>query len=200
MLQLNVQKNGVVLSGTFMKLGLLIPIVLSVCFFGEVPQFLEVIGFLIAILAIIVINFEKEQTSAEFKLGLLLLLVVGGSADAMAKVFEELGNLALSEQFLLYTFGSALIFCTCIMLYKKQHLGAKEILFGCMIGIPNYFSSWFLLRALNEVPAVIAYPTYSVATIVVISMAGICFFKERLGKKQWVGVGMILLALVLLNV
>jgi len=200
LLQLNVKKNGVVLSSTFMKLGLLVPMVLSVCFFHEVPQLLEIVGFVIAILAIFVINFEKEETTADFKMGLILLLLVGGSADAMSKVFEELGNSALAEQFLMYTFGSALIFCILLMLYKKQRLGAKEILFGGLIGIPNYFSSRFLLLALDEVPAVIAYPTYSVATIVVVSMAGICFFKEHLGKKQWAGVGMILLALVLLNV
>lgn len=200
LLQLNVKKNGVVLSSTFMKLGLLVPMVLSICFFHEVPQLLEIMGFAIAIAAILVINLEKEQTTAGFKIGLILLLVVGGSADAMSKVFEELGNPVLTEQFLLYTFASALVFCIILMLYKKQCLGAREIFFGCLIGIPNYFSSRFLLLALDDVPAVIAYPTYSVATIVVVSMAGICFFKEHLGKKQWIGVGMILLALVLLNV
>ena len=200
LLQWNIKKNGVVLSSTFMKLGLLVPMILSVCFFHEVPQVLEIAGFLVAILAILVINLEKEQSNAGFKLGLVFLLLVGGSADAMSKVFEELGKAKLAEQFLLYTFGSALLFCIVLMLYKKQHFGRNEILFGCLIGIPNYFTSRFLLSALKEVPAVIAYPTYSVGTIIVVSMAGICFFKERLGKKQWIGVGMILLALVLLNV
>ena len=44
------------------------------------------------------INFEKEQTTMEFKAGLILLLLAGGGGDAMSKVFEVLGNPALSEQ------------------------------------------------------------------------------------------------------
>ena len=38
----------------------------------------------------------------------------------------------------------------------------------------------FLLLALSEVPAVIAYPTYSVATILLVTLAGVLFFREKL--------------------
>ena len=71
--------------------------------------------------------------------------------------------------------------------------------FGILLGVPNYFSASFLLKALNDIPAVIAFPTFSVATVVVISMTGLLVFKEKLSKKQWIGMGLILIALVLLN-
>ena len=74
-----------------------------------------------------------------------------------------------------------------------------EVLFGILIGIPNYFSARFLLQSLNALPAIIVYPTYSVATIVVVSLAGVCFFRERLGRRQKVAILAILAALVLLN-
>lgn len=199
MLQLSVQKNGVVLSSTFMKLGLLVPMVVSVCFFGEVPAVVQIIGFCIAVAAIILINFEKQQTSMEFKAGLILLLLAGGSGDAMSKVYEEEGSAAFSEQFLLCTFATALVLCVALMFFRKEKLGKWDLIFGLLIGIPNYFSARFLLKALEHVSAIIVYPTYSVATIVAVSIAGVCIFRERLGKRQWLGIGAILVALILLN-
>ena len=55
-------------------------------------------------------------------------------------------------------------------------------------------------RALAAVPAVIAYPTFSVATIVAVTLVGVGLFGERLGRRQWAAVLIILAALVLLNI
>ena len=151
--------------------------------------------------AIVLINFKKEAGGkADFKLGLILMLLAGGMADAMAKIFEELGNPALEPQFLIYTFLVALILCALLMVKKGQRPGKWEILYGLLIGVPNFFSAKFLLGALVHIPAVIVYPVYSVATILTVSMIGVLAFRERLEKRQWLGMGLILVALVLLNV
>lgn len=200
LLQINVKRNGVVMSSTFMKLGVLVPMAVSIGFFGEKPEVFQVLGFCLAILAIILINFEKEQTTMEFKAGLILLLLAGGGGDAMSKVFEVLGNSALSEQFLLYTFGSALVLCVVLMMIKKEKLEKKAFFWGLLIGIPNFYSAKFLLKALSSVPAVITYPTYSIATIVVVSMTGVLFFKEKVGRRQKIAMGIIFVALALLNI
>jgi len=60
-------------------------------------------------------------------------------------------------------------------------------------------SARFLLAALTELPAFVAYPTYSVGAIVVISLFSFLLFREKLSKLQLAGVGIILAALVLLN-
>ena len=83
---------------------------------------------------------------------------------------------------------------------KKELFGWKDVLFGILLGVPNYFSASFLLKALNDIAAVIVFPTFSVATVVVISMTGMLVFKEKLSKKQWIAMGLILAALVLLNI
>lgn len=199
LLQLNIRKNGVVLSAIFQRLGLLVPMVVSVLFFGEKPELLQIIGFLMALAAIILINSEKDSAVSSSKLGLILLLIGGGSGDAMSKVFEELGDKTLSDQFLFYTFAAALILCIVLMLVKQQHPGGAEIFWGLLIGVPNFFSAKFLLRSLEDVAAVIAYPMYSVATMLVITLAGVLFFREKLGKRQWAALGIILVALGLLN-
>lgn len=199
LLQLNVKHNGVVLSATFMKLGILVSIFVSVVIFKEIPGIGQVVGFLIALAAIVLINFEKEETTATFKIGLILVLLTGGGADAMSKVFEELGNIAAEEQFLLYTFVAALVLCSAFAVYKKQRITKTDVFWGLLIGIPNYFSARFLLKALSHVPAVVAYPTYSVAAIVVVSVAGVAVFGEKISRKQKVAIGIILVSLVLLN-
>ena len=199
LLQSNIKKNGVVLSATFMKLGLLVPMAASVLFFGEMPSVAQLLGFAMAIAAIFLINREKDSGAARSVGGLLLLLLCGGCGDVMAKVFEQFGEAALSGQFLFYTFTAALTLCFLLMLYHKQHPGKAEIFWGILIGVPNFFSAKFLLRALDTVPAVIAYPTYSVATLLVITLAGVLLFRERLDRRQWLALGIILAALALLN-
>ncbi len=197
--QRSVSRNGVVLSAIFMKLGLLVPMVISVFLFGEIPGPTQAAGFALAVIAIVLINYEKNAGTSASALGLLSLLLLGGAADAMSKVFEEIGPGHLSEQFLLYTFCTALLLCLGLVGLKKQHFTRWELVFGFAIGIPNFFSARFLLGALEKLDAVIVYPTYSVATILLITLAGTAFFRERLRKRQWAALGIILLALVLLN-
>lgn len=200
LLQYNTRKNGVVLSSVFMKLGLLVPIVLSIFLFGELPTSLQWVGFLLAICAILLMNYEKGAAATGAKLPLLLMLLAGGGGDAMAKVFAVYGPNALSDQFLFYTFASALLLCVVLILIKKERPDKQALLFGVLVGIPNFFSAKFLLMALKFLPAVIVYPTFSVATILVVTLAGVCLFRERLGKRQWAALTIILAALVLLNI
>ena len=200
LLQVNVKKNGVVLPATFMKLGLLVPMGISILLFREIPAPMQIIGFCIATAAILLINLDKSQSAVSFKAGLILLLLINGTGDAMAKVYEELGDPALSAQFLFYTFAVAMGLCFAMMTLNSQKIGRREMLFGTLIAVPNFFSSKFLLGALESLSAVIVYPVFSVGTILVVTLTGVPAFRERLGRQQWIGIGAILVALVLLNI
>ena len=84
---------------------------------------------------------------------------------------------------------------------KKEKPGIKELCWGAALGLPNYFSARFILGALGQgIPAVIVYPTFSVATMVVLTIAGVVFFRERLSRREWIGLAMILAALIFLNI
>lgn len=197
--QWNVKRNGVVLSATFMKLGLLVPMVVSVFAFGEMPGLWQRIGFVLAVGAILLVNLEKDSALASSRWALPVLLLAGGTADAMSKVYEELGNPDFAPQFLFYTFLVAFVLCCALTAVKKQRVGRQELIYGLLIGIPNFFSARFLLGALEKLDGVIVYPTYSVATIAVVSLAGVGFFRERLSKRQWLAMAVIAVCLVLLN-
>lgn len=200
MMQVSVRKNGVVLSSVFMKLGLLVPILLSVVLFREIPTPVQAVGICMAIGAIVLINLKKDASQKGFAFGLIVLLLLGGGSDAMSKVFEVLGPGALSDPFLFYTFAVAFLLCGVLVLYKKERPGLRELMFGALIGIPNFFSSKFLLGALTKLPAVVVYPSFSVATMLLVTLTGVAVFKERLSKTQWLALAVIVAALILLNI
>ena len=199
LMQWNTRHTGVVLSSVFMKLGILGPTVLSVVWFKEMPTGVQVIGFVLALAAIVIINYQKGVKLSRGSWGLLLMLIVGGMGDGMSKIYEEYGDPGFQNIFLFFTFLSALILSLGLVAYKKERLGVKELLYGTALGIPNFLSSLFLLNALASVPAVIAFPTFSVAVILVVALTGIVCFRERLNRKQLLGGFLICIALILLN-
>ena len=92
-----------------------------------------------------------------------------------------------------------MVLCIGYVLSKKQKITATELFYGALIGLPNYFSARFLLQALTQINAIVVYPTCSVGTILMVSVFGMLFFKEKLTKKQVGIMGLILASLILLN-
>ena len=146
------------------------------------------------------INLKQETGNEQFGMGLILLLLLGGGCDAMSKIYEVYGNAALSEQFLFYTFLVAFVLCAVLVVRSRERFGWKELLFGTLIGVPNFFSAKFLLLALTSLPAVVVYPSFSVATLLIITLTGAVVFKERLSRRQWAALAAIVAALILLNI
>ena len=199
LLQISTRKNGVVLSSLFMKLGLLVPFTVSILFLREAPTWLQVAGFCVALGAMVLFNLKKDG-AGRFGVGLFLLLLINGAADTIVKLFEELGPAQLSDHFLCLSFAVAFALSLGFILFKKERFQWTAVLFGVMIGVVNFFSFKFLLRALAQIPAVVAFPTYSVATMLVVTVSGVLFFKERLSKRQWLAFGSVIAALVMLNI
>jgi len=199
LLQWNISRNGVVLPATFMKLGVVVPTIMSMIVFGETPSITQLIGIAAALVAIVMIQGggKGETKSAA---GLVALLLVGGTTDAMSKIYEEIGPAALKDVYLLFTFFVALVLCVILCLVRRQGLTTSDVFFGLAIGVPNYFSARFLLLSLQDIPAVVAYPSYSVGTIVLVALAGLMLFGEKFSRRKLAALGVILGALVLLNV
>lgn len=196
----NIGKNGMVMSATFMKLGVLIPTLMAIFIFRESPSVLQILGIVLALGAIILLHFEKDAAGqAQGKWLLLLLLLVSGFTDGTANIFDKLGTAESKDVYLIFTFLTAFVCAAGLALRGGQKVTVMDILFGAAIGIPNYFSSRFLLGALETVPAVVVYPVYSVGTIVVITLVGVAVFHEQLNRKKLISLGIIFAALALLN-
>ena len=200
----NIHVNGVMLSSVFMKLGVLVPVIMAVVFFREAPTALKIAGFAIAVFAIVLIYLEPSGQEGRrgfsaASLLLLVLLLVSGLTESMANIYDKLGNPELKDNFLFINFAMAFLLSASITAIGRKRITRKDIAFGVMIGIPNYFCSRFLLLSLGSLPAFVVYPIYNVGAIVLIGLAGIFLFKERLSVRKGIGFALIIAALVLLN-
>jgi uncharacterized membrane protein len=78
----------------------------------------------------------------------------------------------------------------------------RSILGGIALGVPNFFSIYFLLRALqNEVlNSASVFTINNVAIVMFSTLLGILLFKEVLSTKNWVGITMAVLSILLVAV
>lgn len=197
--RMNLRKNGTPLTASFSHLGVLLPTVLSMVLFAEQPSGKQWIGVVLAVIAILVINISPSKSErARFPLGLILLFTFGGCTDIMSKVFERQNIPQCDNLFLFYTFGVALIICLVWALVKRTPIRKEDIIIGIIIGIFNYTSTLFLLQAILRMEAFIVYPVYSVGVIVVINIINRLFLKETISKMQYLGMGIICVALLFL--
>ena len=204
LMQSSVHRSGAGLSSAFARLGLLVSLLVSILWFGERPGPLQLLGVLLVLAALVLIRGGDEGGRAKKGFWLLLLtLLCSGGADAMSKVFEQLGDPSQSTHFFFWLFLTALLLTAGLALAERLRRGKRlllrELAAGVAVGVPNYFSSWLLLLALQRLPAFLAYPVYSTGTILLVLGAGALLFRERLTRRQGVGIGLILAALVLLN-
>ena len=200
LMERNMRHNGIVLTSAFSKLGVLVPTLMAILVFRERPELIQLGGMAVALCAIGLIYFEKGAFAQGSRKGLLLAtLFVSGLTDAMANIYDKTGSALFKDHYLFYTFFAALMFAVLVNVKNRGKITGKEIGFGVLIGIPNYFSARFLLLALGSVPAVITYPVYSVATIVAISLSGLLFFKESISKRKAFALLLVIAALILLN-
>lgn len=201
----SIHKNGAILSSVFTRLGVLVPIVLSVALFGERPTPLQGLGVVLAVAAAVLMNGLPGKPAAScpqnriFLLPLVLTLLLNGAADAMSKVFTQLGRRQDDGLFMFYIFLFAGLATLALLVKEHRPLTPRDAFFGVLVGVPNFLSSRLLLAALTQLPAFLVYPSYSVGVILVISVASFFLFRERLNGRQMGAAGMILAALVLLN-
>ena len=201
----SIHKNGAILSSVFTRLGVLVPILVSVTLFGERPTILQGLGVVLAVAAAVLMNGlpgNGKKTSEEHRiylLPLLLALLLNGSSDTMSKVFTQLGRRQDDGLFMFYIFVFAGVATLVLLVKRRQALTRRDVFWGVLVGIPNFVSSRLLLAARSKQPAFLVYPCYSVGVILVISVASFFLFRERLNRCQMGAAGMILGALVLLN-
>jgi drug/metabolite transporter (DMT)-like permease len=77
----------------------------------------------------------------------------------------------------------------------------KNILAGIILGVPNYFSLYYLVKMLDSevFESSTIFTIHNVAIVMVSTLVGILFFKEKISKRNGFGIALALVAILLVS-
>jgi drug/metabolite transporter (DMT)-like permease len=199
----SVHTNGVGITIAAMRLSLLIPVVISIYWYAEYLSGLKIVGILGVFGAMLLLIPKKNH----IKIGsisaswlLILIFVLSGFADASLKIYEEEFSSNLNElTFMGLVFLGAFIIGLIVALLRKGPLVTKkEALLGAAIGIPNLYSSIFLIYALGGISGSVAYPIVNILNVLGGTFLGLIIWNDQVSTKQWMGIATAVIAIILL--
>jgi len=200
------QKNGLSVASVAGKMSVVIPVVFGVFIYNESVGFFKVIGILLALIAVYLSSAKSDTTPVKFKnLVFPLLLFVGsGCIDAGLKYVESTSvSDAAVPMFLATIFGCAFVLGVFVvviqMINGKFQFQFKNILGGIALGIPNYYSMEFLIKALQTegMESSTLFTINNVSVVIFTTIFALVFFKEKLIKKNWIGLGLAVVSILL---
>ncbi|MGY0401772.1 EamA family transporter [Carnobacterium jeotgali] len=199
--QKSIKENGVGISGTFAKLGILIPMIFSIVIWKEFPSTTQWVGIALSLVSILIVNLsQKSLEKFDIKPTIICLFFFGGMAEFSSKIYQKYALNDYKDVFLFALFFVALLLSIFYTVRKKGAITKKDILTGFAVGIPNLFSSYFLILSLTTLKTSVVFPIYSAGSIVLINIAGFFIFKEKITKKNQIAIILTIVALVLINV
>ena len=188
-------KDGIAPAVTFGRISLAIPVIVSILLWKERPTYLNLLGLLL--IFIVVLTWEGKVKN--ISLNLLLLFFLSGSIDTGLKYFKVKFPHTNEGKFLTILFLSSFIWSWLYVLGSRRKLKFKHILAGFFIGIPNFFSSFLLLKALSTLPAYISFPFITVGLIAFSSFFGYVIFSEKLTYRKMILIFFGILGILILN-
>ncbi len=200
------QVAGVSVASVATKMSLVMPVIFGVVFYRETLSVFQIIGILLALAAVYLASMKEKSIGLSKKTLLLPLLVFLGSGiiDICMKYFQE-NHLDTKEVaiFSSMVFGFAaltgFVFIGIKAVKQPLKTNFKNIIGGIVLGVPNYFSIFFLIRALqNErFDSAAIFTLNNVAIVMLSTLLGILIFKEKLSLKNWGGIALAIVSIML---
>jgi len=205
------QKMGASVTTVAMKLAYVIPVALAFNSYGEKVTTLKLLGITLTILAVIFTSFKKEKASTKIDYKLLafpLIIFIGsGIADSIVqnvsiKHFSnggfEMFNLVLFTT--AFTVGFIVAIITNLK-NNKNYFTRNTIIAGVLLGIPNYFSIYFLFQALNvkNWEDSFVFPVNNIGIVIMSTVLAVIIFKEKLNKFNLIGLALAIISILVLN-
>ena len=173
----------------------------SIILWKEIPTGLQWIGIFLSLLSILIINLSAKSIERfDVKPTIIFLFLFGGMAEFSNKIYQKYALNDYKDIFLFFIFFVAFLISITFTLKDKADINRKDILTGFAVGIPNLFSSYFLILSLDTLKTSVAFPLYSAGSILLINIGGFLIFKEKVSKKNKFAIGLIVVALVLINI
>jgi len=196
---------GTALATVSSRLSVIVPIIFTFIIFSESPNFYQFIGIILAFCTILLFYFSlKENNKNRLQekknyIYLLVVLVGIGINDFCLKIFEHHYTEEYKSLFLVSIFFSAFLYTAIILLIKKIKPDTRTLILGSILGVPNVYSTYFLIAALGQLPAIIVYPSTNIGIIVVTTFLATMIFKESLNKYAHFSLAVGIVSIVLLT-
>ena len=201
-----IQKNGLAVASVAGKMSVVIPVVFGIIVYNESVGFVKVIGIAMALVAVYLTSGKSDNNPVKFKnlLFPLLLFFSSGLIDTSIKYVES--NFVPNREvplFLATIFAFAFVlggfFLLIQMINGRFVFHWKNIVAGIALGIPNYYSMGFLLKALQTegMESSILFTINNVSIVILTTVFALLFFKEKLIKKNWAGIILAIISILL---
>ena len=207
------QKIGVAVASVANKLSLVIPFLFSLYLYDEKLSVLKLAGIILALAAVLFTCWphrDIQGSTIKSPHGFLLLvpfvLFIGsGILDTMVKYVEQrFLNEGNKDSYLITTFAVAastgLMMLSWLFLSGRQKFDQRAVLAGVLIGIPNYFSIWTLVKVLaaNKGNSSVIFPIVNIGIVLFSTLVAFLVFREKLSKLNWTGIAMAVAAITLM--
>ncbi|MGJ8731821.1 MAG: GRP family sugar transporter [Cellulophaga sp.] len=201
------QELGVSVASVSTKMSLVIPVLGGIFMYNENLTTLKTTGILLALSAVYLASIKKNTGTFNIKSLLLpfLVFIGSGTIDITIKYLEEAH---VDEQkiplFSSVIFIAAGLFGIIFILVRAKKyplkINLKNVIAGVFLGIPNFFSIYFLIKALrgSDFSSASIFTINNVAIVLFTTLIGILFFKEKLSAKNWIGIGLAICSIILM--
>lgn len=199
-----VNAAGTALATVSSRLSVFLPALLSVFIYNEQPTAVHISGYVLTLVTLWLFykslqSNEAKKLSASDFLYLFALLLGIGVADFGMKVFEEEFAGASKSMFLFAIFGFSFLYTLSIAVFRKIKPDRNTIVRGMMLGVPNIFSSFFLIGALELIPGYITFPLVNISVIVLTGISARLLFKESLNRYGMLSIASGIIAIILMS-
>lgn len=197
------QKNGLSVTSVASKMSVVIPVSFGLIVYNESIGLLKIIGIVLALAAVYLTSVKsKNGFNIKSLLSPVLLFFGSGTIDTSLKFLET--NYVKPEMIPIFSaaiFSFAAIFGILFLLFKKNtDWKLKNIIAGLILGIPNYYSVSFLLKALSSegLESSTVFTVNHVSILALSTLIGLIAFKEKMYLKNWIGIALAIISIFLI--
>ncbi len=206
-LGLTAQKLGLSVVAVASKMSVIIPIIFGVIIYNEVLGIYKLIGIALALIAVYFTSLKEKQAFNTSHLYLPLILFLGsGILDTTLKYIEKVyvskaeTSIYLSSIFLIAgILGS--ISLAYLVIRKKTTITLRNVIGGIVLGVPNYYAMYYLLKALQTegLESSTVFTINNVAIVLFSTILGLLLFKEKITLKNIFGIILAISSIVLIT-
>ena len=210
LMAITTQHNGLSVVSVATKMALVIPIAFGLWYYKEPLGTSKAAGIVLALIAVYLVAVKKDSSIILQKKNLVFPVLVFLGSGLIDTSLNFLQNDFITDKSLIPLFSST-IFLTAgvigIMVLVAQKIKGvlvlefKNIIAGIVLGIPNYFSIYFLVKALrsNLFDSSGIFTINNVGIVIISTLLGIVFFKEQLSVKNWIGITLAVISIALVS-